>query len=279
MEAWGHWLVLSLPLLVICRFVRWKELRPTRRTRWIYWVCLGGILIAGTYVARGVLLFDWYIPLYAVPLMLGILGVGAMGGPVLRSLASLSVAGHLAELVLYLLGALGTPGAIPTVAQAARVQRYLEVGAGLRRDFGGQARLMTSEVGGLGYAYGGTILDGVGLVTRDAVRYHPLAEALFRVGGIPGAFAEHHRPELIVSYPLFLKNLDGNWLEKNYILVRLSAFSSEWRIRSGTREIWSSDELRIYIRRDLATSDTVARLKEKFGDQQGKGNLAPNQLD
>jgi hypothetical protein len=204
------------------------------------------------------------MPLFGVPLMLGILGVGALGGRALRSLACLAVAGHLAELVLYLLGALGTPGAIPTVAQAARVQRYLEVGAGLRRDFGGQARLMTSEVGGLGYAYGGTILDGVGLVTRDAVRYHPLAEALFRVGGIPGAFAEDHRPELMVSYPLFMKNLDEDWLGTNYVLVRLSAFSSEWRIRSGTREIWSSDELRVYIRRDLATSGTVARLGGEF---------------
>jgi hypothetical protein len=78
------------------------------------------------------------------------------------------------------------------------------------------ARLMTSEIGGLGEGFRGEILDGFGLATPNAIRFHPMRVPEDRVSGdigaIPLGFVREERPDVVVSYAVFSESI-GNGLD------------------------------------------------------------------
>jgi len=164
---------------------------------------LCGITILATYVAMRAFVFEWYVPLYAVLIAWPILAAWraatldaltpqARLAACAAALAILVVPAQTA-LLQYVRAGIANPAYAPTFGQGARVRRYIEVGSDLYRAFPGST-LLTSEVGGLGHAFRGRVLDGFGLISPAALPYHPLRVPEERssgtIGAIPPAYIQ-----------------------------------------------------------------------------------------
>jgi hypothetical protein len=214
-----------------------------RRSRAACAALLFGAGLAAAYLLRATFIFDWYRPLYLLPLAVGCLLLLPTGGR-MRAVALLL----LLWTTALSLENLGRP---PAPAIQRRVQQYLLVGADLARDYP-QATMMTSEIGALGWAFGGRVIDAVGLVSPQVLRYHPLSPADGgggAVGAIPPQAVHDLQPDLIVSIERFSSALrrdlaDGSL--SGYTLLRRYPVT-------GTvgEQLWRSQWIEVYRRDSL----------------------------
>lgn len=223
-------------------------------------VCIGitGVLIALAYVFNHVFLFAWYTPLFCVPILFFVFAVSHTSK--LATLFALGLAVlPLSNVVAYSKAGMGYTHGFINAPWGARVQRYIEVGGILNRLFP-DARLMTSEIGGLGISFRGVILDGAGLITPSALKHHPIEgqNPEFSFGGaIPIGFVREMNPELIVSYPMFLQESAWENITNQYLCLNIPAFSDEHSKRIGTNRLLAYDTLRIYVRLDVAKDEKI----------------------
>ncbi|MFQ5766548.1 MAG: hypothetical protein ACE5ID_00985, partial [Acidobacteriota bacterium] len=95
-------------------------------------------------------------------------------------------------------------GSIHSEWEKIRERDYLRVGHDLRRATGGRALLAGPEIGALGYAYGGPILDTMGLISPEARAYHPLpAGKIAGNSAIPPDLIADRKPDLVVFLEIF----------------------------------------------------------------------------
>ena len=170
-----------------------------------------GLIVMLEYITRTNPIFEWYIPLIWVPILLFLL----LNGRVKSSNLWLTVPVEcirLASLFLLLLAPVWkasmlvragwrlTPSAIAEEDRqdSARVQAYLVVGNTLRRSCPA-GTLMTSEIGALGWSFRGHIDDAFGIASPRAIAFQPLRSGA-EVAGIPAGYALEAAPDIIVSY-------------------------------------------------------------------------------
>jgi hypothetical protein len=217
----------------------------------------GGLGILAVYVASRGLVFPWYAPLYVVPLALGLtLAAGRSGRRAL--LAAWVVAGlapFAADLAVsgYAVAA-SQPSAYRYFAVNARVRQYRAIAESLSRAYPG-ARLLTSEVGGLGAGFDGPLLDGAGLITPEALAYHPMRVPEQRSSGLYGAIPAEYvravRPELIVSMDVFAEEwMRADWT-RDYRLYRRPLYVEEDLAAGAPATLWGSAATNVWVRRDL----------------------------
>ena len=251
-----------------CHDVRWRELVHNQRCRWLVSILCGGLIVGAAYIVKHVFLHGWYVPLYVIPLIFAsyaVLGVSSLWGYGRVLLFSLL---PLSSLCILFLTAFGSRHALPDAVtqMTARVQRYLNVGACLYRHFP-DARLMTSEIGGLGYGFKGQILDGAGLATPAALKWHPMIVSQQRsgpgIGAIPTAFIDEARPELIVSYPIFVEEFDRSPQVASYQKLVVPAFCGgvDQKLQEG---IWGTNVLFVYVRRGMTGGDNVRSIAREL---------------
>lgn len=224
------------------------------------------ILIAGAYIAAKTMIFPWYVPLYSVPLWL-ILGKMILDSETLIIRTCLVIliipllASQLFNLAQVALGASFNPAYYPDFMAGARVRQYIQVGKGLFDQYP-QAKLLTSEIGGLGYGFKGYIIDGAGLITPLALAYHPMKVPEERssglIGAIPPDVVEKFQPDIIVSYDTFIEAFLRSEISHGYIRTKCQVFLEDDLRRSGGRTIWNNKYLNVFIRRDFLSRTSSA---------------------
>jgi hypothetical protein len=218
-----------------------------------------GILV--TYLVTRALVFPWYVPLFVVPGLVAVAAlvrISAVRWQVVAVVLSAFVPFAAELLPSAIAVAADRPASYRYFAQNARVRTYRELGARLYAAYPG-ARLLTSEVGGLGAGFPGEILDGAGLVTPRALEYHPMAVPGQRsagyLGSIPAAFVLKEKPELVVSMDIFAEDLlRGPWRD-DYVLVREPLFVDADRAAGAPPVLWGSAAMNVFVRRDLPPFD------------------------
>lgn len=242
--------------------LRWKAFLAVEKQRWALGLGVSGAVIASAYILKHVLLHGWYLPLFIVPIVFFVFA-SSYTSLTMRIVCIALALLPLSSLITYSLGAAGYTHVLPSAASGARVQRYLQVGDVLNRLFP-NTRLMTSEIGGLGYAFKGKILDGVGLITPGALRYHPICGSDSGIGGIPVQFVRDANPEIIVSYPVFLHDVEASPIMDQYRQFRISAFADSYVLRTHKSAIWGCDNLYVYVRKDIAEPDAIRVLTNEL---------------
>ena len=172
---------------------------------------LTALLLVANYLLHHAVIFDWYRPLVLVPLALGVAVTGACAGgplPVRRVAGLMSALALLFAMLEPLRQAWKFAGAAiaPTAAResrvdggdSARVRGYLEMGETLRRLCPG-SRLLTPEIGALGWAFDGYVYDSFGIASPEALRYQPLPPPYPR-GGTPAGYVMAVLPDVMVGY-------------------------------------------------------------------------------
>ncbi|NJN16456.1 MAG: hypothetical protein HC822_09390 [Oscillochloris sp.] len=118
---------------------------------------------------------------------------------------------------------------------------------------------MTSEVGGLGWAFEGRILDAVGLISPEFLRYHPLPIPEARIGGstgaIPVAAVVESAPDLLVSIEVFseaVRRAMANGQLDDYTLLQREPVLSDRIVPNVTHyRLWNSRYTEVYIHERL----------------------------
>jgi hypothetical protein len=210
-------------------------------------------LVVFMYLYKRVFIFGWYDPLYTIPLLL-IMGKTISDSPrritlLLGIMLLPLLLGQLSSLMQVNMGAFIDQRYLPEFLISARVRNYIEIGRKLYDKFP-DAQLMTSEIGGLGYGFKGYIYDGVGLVSPEALKYHPINPSN-NYGGIPAGFVEEKQPGLIVSYDIFIQDLLESNVLDGYVHFQYPLLLEDDMERVGTERIFKSDALNVYVRNDL----------------------------
>ena len=268
------WQPIMIAFSAVVLLIYPKKHEWNRRDLYGLLLVAGGVLLAGLYVHKKVLIFEWYTPIFTIPVFFSVfyflsrLHESSEGKScrmkwqqaIVSLFAVLISLNPFANLGLNTYAALVDRSKSPQAATGMRVQRYLEVGK-LLHELYPTARLMTSEIGGLGYAFGGEIVDGAGLITPAALEYHPMQvpeqRRNGRIGAIPAAFVYQQLPELVVSYEVFVQEFDASDYQTAYTRIAIPAFSTYWQQQTGLEKVYMSDELYIYIRNDIANEDAI----------------------
>jgi hypothetical protein len=111
---------------------------------------------------------------------------------------------------------------------------------------------MTSEIGGLGWGFHGKILDGVGLASPEAIRYHPMRVPDERSSGlwgeIPAGFVRDSHPDLIVSYDMFAESALPAALSLGYADYSYPQFVREDRAKA--KNLWMARWMHVLVASD-----------------------------
>lgn len=243
--------------------IPWSKLLHEWRGRWIISVGAGGILIAAAYVMKDVFVHGWYAPLFVVPILF-FFAVTASCHFLQKAVFAFLLITPFLTFMDYIAGAVYTPYYLNR-GMGARVQRYLDVGEALR-DVYPDARLMSSEIGALGYSFEGYVLDGLGLITPEALDHHPLEVGTQRshgaMGEIPLNYVKEAEPGIIVTYPILAEEFGDPYIKDNYQKISVPAFSTRFQKRTREKSIYGSDHLDIYIREDTAEEEKVEKLEK-----------------
>jgi hypothetical protein len=246
---------------------------------------VAGLAIAVVYVGTGALVFEWYLPLYTVALAWPMLAAALDPATGSLSVVSRRLAG-LGALALfiwpafvgfagYVRGAVVNPAYAPGFLQGARVRRYIEVGRTLFASFPDQV-LLTSEVGGLAFAFDGRVEDGFGLVSPEAVKHHPMAVPQARssgtLGAIPAAYVDEINPALVVSYDIFVEEFLHSSAASRYVRLNVPPFQSRdvdlAKAAGISTSLWGIRTLHVFIKRDVPAGD--AELLQLRSDEAGE---------
>jgi hypothetical protein len=265
---WVLFLFLLMGVVFLETKGTWKSVLFKSETRWNIGI-FGGFLIALAYIIKHVFLHEWYVPLFSIPIVFGICLWALSRQNLIRLLTLIFFLVPFTNLVLYTRAAFISPSSLPNVCAAIRVQRYLQVGDYLNNLFP-HAKLLSSEIGGIGYSFHGEIIDAVGLITPFALKYHPMKVPQQRsngaIGAIPAKLVGDKLPELIVSYPIFVQKFDTSIYSNTYTKISVPAFSRIYEEKTNCIKLWGSEKLYIYIRNDIVTNGIISFLTQKLNN-------------
>jgi hypothetical protein len=230
-----------------------------------------GALLDLCYIWEKTLIFPWYRPLASTLIVLGLIlslpGFEARGWrryvAIVALLAFINPMTSGRELAAYALNNASFDGADKF---DIRTIEYLSVGHSIYQECPA-ARLMSSEIGGLGEGFEGEILDAVGLATPSAIKYHPMRVPDERssgdLGEIPTGFVSEMRPDVIVSYDVFAESLLKNPDRSTYAEFVYPALPAAEMPRYSD---WSKHRLHILVARSGLCSSTAldARVRESL---------------
>ncbi len=219
------------------------------------------VVILSVYFVRGVYVFPWYAPLYALPLALFFVSQFSKIDEGRLVLALLLLVALFNPIYIGLRGAtsfiFGEDSYYDDYSTGLRVKQYLKIGNELAKDFP-DAVLITSEIGALGWAFEGKIIDGGALVSPEVLKYHPMPVPEDRpwnvAGSIPYQAVLEFQPDLIVSMPSFSRSIRREMmtgvLNRYKLYKTFPAIPEEESRRSGIYKVWYNSQIDIFMRAD-----------------------------
>jgi hypothetical protein len=249
---------------VIVSFRRQKEQKGISHILFLFW----GLLTISGYVYGHALMFQWYIPLYTIPILIAcFIGASSIKHLTVYLNKTLVFVLFLMSVIFFIsttYASTHNPGVFINFTSGARVRTYIKVGKILFEEYP-YATLMTTEIGGLGYSFEGKILDAAGLASPDVLAYHPMDIPEQRdtggIGAIPPGYVIEKMPSLIVSYDYFTQALLKDDMIHLYNMILIPAYIPEDAELSTTGTIAGNKHLRIYIRKDLPISEKILALE------------------
>jgi hypothetical protein len=254
-SGYALWVLASIILIYLYKIIYQISVKKDfKEKEWLgllffFWV----VAIIFGYFYKRTLIFSWYSVLFLVPLLL-IIGktVVESQSRTLMIVFSIMLAplflGQFSRILQVSLGAFYDRSFTPDFVSSARVRNYIQTGKELYAQYP-DARVMAAEIGGLGYGFEGYIYDGVGLVSPDAIKYHPLDVNAF--GGIPSGFLREKQPELVVGYDVFLQDLLFGDTLKGYTQYQYPLLLSDDLAKVNSNEIFNSKALNVFVDNDL----------------------------
>ncbi len=212
-----------LLFLIIKVFAKIKNIGSTAPTD-LFFALSAGVYLAWMFGRSSI--FEWYYCLLVVPFCLAVISDDLVIAPIIQGRRQ-KLLYRFAFFIALGFGIIGFKSAMDTlrpsqnkVPEFTRVDRYIDIGSALYSHCP-SCKLVTSEIGGLGYSFKGKVYDAFGLGDPEALRFHPMKVPAERqgygVGAIPPKYVEYRDPDFIVSMPIFSLSLRASGILDNYI--------------------------------------------------------------
>ena len=253
-----------LSIVLITTFTIWTK---SEKNFWHILFSLWGFFIIIGYVIGHTLIFPWYIPLYSLPIIINCslcsISTESQKNIITKSILPVLFTICATSMLSVLYASTFDPSFFSLFENNARVKVYLQVGSILNEEYP-NAKLLTSEIGSLGYSFKGEILDAAGLASPEALHFHPMKIPEQRlsgaIGAIPPEYVKENMPEIIVSYDSFDQALLHNDVISEYNVILIPAYLPDDAAYSENKTIWGSKYLRVFIRKDLPVSERILEL-------------------
>ncbi len=251
--------VLFLGVIVITTKLIFQSLKKISVWHIIFYIW--GVSVIAGYVLGHAQIFEWYRAIYTIPIFVSsFLFLENKENVIVKIVHYVLFLTFSVSLITIIYASVYNPGAFGYFAGGSRVKVYLYVGKILHDEYP-NSRLLTSEIGGLGYSFTGRVIDAAGLASPDALDFHPMKIPAERangdIGAIPPNYVKAKMPELIVSYDYFAQALLADGILEHYNIVQIPAYLPEDAIYSESKMIWDSRYMRVYIRKDLPVSRKI----------------------
>lgn len=233
-------------MLVVLAVLLVKHVRT--QPRWMIALVGFPVLVGALYTLQHTFVFSWYTPPMWLPLMVACALLVQRRTAYLLLALGIALFVPLSASFWEAFGVLrGDPYAFREALAGRRVEQYLTIGGELARQYP-EATVMTAEIGGLGWAFPGRIIDAVGLVTPDALRYHPLPVPEQRsshlIGAIPPQAVLEFKPDLVVSMDLFSEAWRAAGTPGYQLLQEYSVVPP---VAGQPSTVWGSDVTQVWI--------------------------------
>ncbi len=230
-------------------FRQYKEINATQE----YHLDLMFFIAAGTitllYIFGRNKLFHWYTPNYVLPLYTVLFIYFANNKNRLIEFAIIAIIISPTLNLVKVIDKATWSNKLPSLSAAeTRGTNYVNIGRWLRKKYP-NAKLMTSEIGGLGYGFKGYIYDAGGLASPEAINYHPVSyPGQLRVG-IPLEYILAKDPDIIISLDGFIVEFMASDLVNNYMLIKKPALlQNDCKLFDN---VFGSKYVYIYVRKDI----------------------------
>ena len=221
------------------------------RTSPVLVIIIPAVVILAVYAWKLVLVFPWYAPLFLVPLHTALVRDLFRVSGQAKLLAMTLLIPWLAMAVCVVIGSRNY-AYLPFFESGARARKLRHLGEWLTLEHPG-AKVAAPEIGALGFAFPGYIEDSVGLATPAALRFHPLKVPSQRPtgyhGGVPSAFVEQSRPDIVVGLDVFMTDFMNSPVSSRYEMRKVPPVLEEDRARLGSAKVFGADEVIIAIRK------------------------------
>ncbi|MBV9789355.1 MAG: hypothetical protein JOZ51_14320 [Chloroflexi bacterium] len=240
---WGSAFMLVVLAALLVKYVR-------SQPRWMIGLVGFPVVVGALYAIQHTFVFSWYTPAIWLPLMVACALLVQRRTAYLLLVLALALFVPLTSSFWEAFGVLrGDQYAFREALASRRVEQYLTIGAGLAQQYP-EATVMTAEIGGLGWVFPGRIIDAVGLVTPDALRYHPLSVPEQRsshlIGAIPPQAVPEFKPELVVSMSLFSEAWRAAGTPGYHLLHEYPVVPP---VEGQPSTVWGSDVTHVWLRR------------------------------
>lgn len=227
----------------------------SQKNFWPLFFWAWGILTIAGYVLGHAFMFDWYFPLYTVPMLVAFfLSVDRAKSPrdiLVRGVLFILALVSMISLSQTTLASVSNPKMFSLFSGGSRVKTYLKLGEFLYQEYP-NATLLSPEIGGLGYSFKGEILDPLGLASPEALNFQTMKES----GAVPPEYVKNKMPEIIISYDIFAQALLRNEVMGQYETVQYPAYLPSDALYSEDKTMFGSEYFRVYIRKDLLRSSS-----------------------
>lgn len=239
-------------------FKSWKR----DRNFWPLFFWAWGVLIIAGYISGHAFMFDWYYPLFTVPILVSFF-LYANDAEYPQSIFVKGILYFLSLISIIsvsqtIFASINNPKTFSLFGGGSRVKTYLKIGEILYEEYP-NATLLSPEIGGLGYSFKGEILDPIGLASPEALNFHPMREP----GAIPAEYVKKKMPEIMVSYDIFAQALLQNEVIEQYDTIQVPAYLPDDAFYSEDTMMFGSEYVRVYIRKDLSISKRLLDLEKK----------------
>ena len=251
-------LIARIVLAATVALVAWAVVRQWRRTRAARWPAVSvvvSLLLFAVYFEQDSLIFTWYWPLLLFPLTLGAAGAINRFWWALPAGLLIGVGGVVSPDVEMLRAFVSNDlSRYPLFAENLRVVQYEALARHLK-EIAPEGTILTSEIGGIGWgSYPNKVIDGAGLVSPEALKYHPMKVPEDRGSGtwgcIPPALVGETKPTFIVSLPLFSQALRGAMKKGRVtgyeVVESWPVIPPEYQALGMPNSLWGNEYIRVY---------------------------------
>jgi hypothetical protein len=250
----------SLVVLILKVDLKKEMLSLSQNTKELFLVALTlspSVIIFTLYAFKHVLIFPWYTPLVLVPVHLGCLYVLNCRMYWVK-MTSATILAPLAVIGALLVGSCIKPELAPFFESGARARQLRLLGTHLYSAFPG-ARVMAPEIGAFGFSFKGRIIDAIGLVSPEALAFHPMKVPEERpagfLGSVPVAFVEKEKPELMIGLRTFFTHTLTSAIVDDYDVIERPAMYQDDRSKTGDGVVFGSRNILIFRRKGLLGPD------------------------
>ena len=254
-HGWNNFFSMTV-FLFFAGYLLWRSMQNGIAS-WVRVTVISSLLLQLLYTGRGTTIFPWYVPLYLLPL-----GLASFLLLEKKFLLTYLLAGSLCYPVPVEIGLRNIYALITTKVYlqenyrlGGRVQQYLKIGEMLQQKMP-NATVMTPEIGGLGWAFHGKIIDSAALVSPDFLKYYlnqTAKQAIERFFvRIPLAAIQEFNPDMIVGLNVWtteVANAIKTGQLRGYHLVKSYPIVPPEQLRVGESvTFWGSSSIEVYAK-------------------------------